>query len=209
MQDTVSRFGSASIWQSPWGVLNGNPGSGFVFGNFMPGGVASWGDHSFSAVTIPRLFTVAGSSALSPADVLYSKLVILWGKNSSRTEQVAWPYVIRMAKENGTKVIYIDPRYNPTTQALSDQWIPIRPGTDIALMLAISNVWFKENLTDNTFIAANVDPVGLAKYKDYVLGNTAGPDGAIDRTPEWQQSITGVPAATVRSGEALCQLKAG
>jgi anaerobic dimethyl sulfoxide reductase subunit A len=81
---------------------------------------------------------------------------------------------------------------------IADQWIPIRPGTDMALMLAIANVLFKENLTDNSYIEANVDPVGLAKFKDYVLGVTAGNDGSIDRTPEWAEVITGIPAETIK-----------
>jgi anaerobic dimethyl sulfoxide reductase subunit A len=43
-----------------------------------------------------------------------------------------------------------------------------------------------------------VEPVGFSKWKDYVLGNSAGPDGAIDRTPEWAEKICGVPSETIR-----------
>ena len=200
IQDTVSKYGPYSIWESPWGMIGMWPTDGFVFGPYMPGGIACWGDHSFSAVSIPELLTegqIGWLTGCSPADILNSKLVLLFGKNSSRTEQVAWPYLIRLAKENGTKIIYLDPRYSPTAETMADQWIPIRPGTDLALMLALCNVMFKQNLIDSNYVNSNVDPVGLAKFKDYVLGNTAGSDGAIDRTPQWAEAICGVPADTI------------
>ncbi len=208
IQDTVNTYGPGSIWESPWGMIGMWPTDGFVFGPYMNGGVACWGDHSFSAVSIPELLVegvMGWATGCSPADVFNSKLVILWGKNSSRTEQVAWPYILRLAKENGAKIVYIDPRYTHTAEAIADQWIPIRPGTDSALMLAICNVLFKQSTFDSAYVTANVDPVGLAKFTDYVLGKTAGSDGAIDRTPEWAEKITGVPAATIT---ALAQLYA-
>ena len=67
----------------------------------------------------------------------------------------------------------------------------------MAMILAIANVWFKENLYNAAYVAKYVEPTGFQKWKDYVLGNTPGydgsdgqtsPDGAIDRTPEWASS---------------------
>ncbi len=84
-------------------------------------------------------------------------------------------------------------------EALGSQWIPIRQGQDIVMMLAVANVLFKENLYNADFVSKFVEPTGFAKWKDYVLGNTAGPDGKIDRTPEWAAPICGVPADTIRS----------
>ena len=75
------------------------------------------------------------------------------------------------------------------------------------MMLAVANVLFKENLYNANFVSKYVEPTGFAKWKAYVLGQTAGPDGAIDRTPEWAAPICGVPAATIRAfAEALMRV---
>jgi len=74
----------------------------------------------------------------------------------------------------------------------------------LAMMLAVANVLFKEDLYDKAFVEKFVESVGFAKWKDYVLGKAPGdmhgesPDGAIDRTPEWAEKICGVPAETIR-----------
>jgi len=104
-----------------------------------------------------------------------------------------------MAREQGIPVIAIDHRYTWTTESLADQWIPIRPGTDVAMIFAIANVLFKQNLYDQAFVSKWVEPTGFAQWKDYILGNAAGDDGKIDRTPEWAEAICGVPAATIRA----------
>ena len=95
-------------------------------------------------------------------------------------------------------MIVIDPVYS-TTARQADQWIPIRPGTDMALMAAMANVLFKENLYNKDFVSKWVEPKGFQMWQDYILGNAAGPDGKIDRTPEWAEPITGIPAATIRA----------
>ena len=55
-------------------------------------------------------------------------------------------------KNNGTKFIVVDPRYSDTAQSLADQWIPLLPTTDNALMDAMMYVIVTENLHDKAFI---------------------------------------------------------
>lgn len=74
----------------------------------------------------------------------------------------------------------------------------------MAMLLAMANVLFKENLYDQAYVSKYVEPTGFAKWKDYVLGNTAGPDGKVDRTPEWAEKICGVPADTIRGLTRFC-----
>jgi anaerobic dimethyl sulfoxide reductase subunit A len=104
-----------------------------------------------------------------------------------------------LAREKGMKVVSIEVKYTMTAEALADQWIPIRPQTDMVMMLAVANVLFKENLYDQDYVSKFVEPTGFQKWQDYVLGVTGGPDGVIDRTPEWAAPICGVPAATIRA----------
>ena len=88
--------------------------------------------------------------------------------------------------------------------ALADEWIPIRPGTDVAMMSAMAYVIINENLTDNDFIERCC--IGFDKenmpdeyndqesYKDYILGIFDG----VPKTPEWAETITSVPASKTR-----------
>ena len=55
-------------------------------------------------------------------------------------------------KQNGTRFIVVDPRYSDTVSSLADQWIPLLPATDNALMDAMMYVIVTENLHDRDFI---------------------------------------------------------
>ncbi|MGA2874931.1 MAG: molybdopterin-dependent oxidoreductase [Nitrososphaerales archaeon] len=135
-------------------------------------------------------------------NVLNTKFIVFWGNDPAETGGVPWQttaYYFALAHESGIPAIYIGPRESMTAEVLADQWIPIRPGTDVTMMLAVANVLFKENLYDQTFVAKYVEPTGFTQWKNYVLGVTAGPDGAIDRTPAWAAPICGVPAETIQA----------
>ena len=81
------------------------------------------------------------------------------------------------------------------------QWIPIKPGTDLALILAIADVVFQQKLYDQSFIDKWIEPTGFAQWKNYVTGVTDG----VEKTPQWAESITGIPSETIT---ALAQLYA-
>lgn len=111
-------------------------------------------------------------------------------------------YCIERAKaKSNAKLIVIDPRYNDTAVGKEDEWIPIRPGTDAALVSALAYVMITEDLVDQPFLdkyCVGYDektlPASAPKnghYKAYILGQ--GKDG-IAKTPEWASKITGIPA---------------
>lgn len=77
-------------------------------------------------------------------------LCVSWGENMAETALGSFR-AIRNARERGAKVIVIDPRFTPTA-ARADEWLPIRPGTDSALALAMIDVILKQGLQDDTFI---------------------------------------------------------
>ena len=99
------------------------------------------------------------------------------------------------------KFISIDPRYTVDAQALNAQWIPIRQGTDMALILAMADVMFQQNLVNQAFVTQYVEPTGFATWKNYVTGVSDG----VEKSPQWAAAITGIPAATI---QALTQLYA-
>ena len=69
----------------------------------------------------------------------------MWGMDPV----VAWfgptSYYMQLAHEYGCKTIVIDPRYTQSAEILADQWIPIRPGTDLAMMLAVAQVLYEDD----------------------------------------------------------------
>ncbi len=87
-------------------------------------------------------------------------------------------------RAKGAKMVYVDPFYNQTASK-SDEWIPIRPGTDGALALSLGHVLIKKNLINKAFIEEWC--TGFDEYAAYVS----------DKTPEWAQEITSIPAATI------------
>ena len=127
-------------------------------------------------------------------------LVVMWGHNPSWSIMGNTSYQYLQAKKAGVRFIFVDPWCNPTMQALADEWVPIRPGTDTALLLAVAYVLIREELQDQAFLdrycigfdadhmPAGVSPEG--NFKDYVLGTFDG----CPKTPEWAQPICGVPA---------------
>lgn len=88
------------------------------------------------------------------------------------------------AKENGAKVVALDPRLSEMA-AWAGEWVPLRPGTDGAFLLALMNVIVRENLYDASFVQANT--VGFDELKAE----------AVKYTPEWAEKITGIAAGTI------------
>ena len=114
-----------------------------------------------------------------------SKYILFFGWNPlSATKWSHLPRIITRGIENGAKMVVVDP-YLSYTANKAHEWIPIRPGTDGAMALAMGNVIIRDKLYDEAFIKDWT--VGFEQYADYVK----------DKTPEWQEKITSVPAKTV------------
>ena len=73
---------------------------------------------------------------------------------------------IRRERPNRAKVVVIDPRYS-VTAAKADRWLPINPGTDGALAMAIAHVIISEGLYDAEFIKNWA--TGFDEYKELAL----------------------------------------
>ncbi|WP_312559099.1 DMSO/selenate family reductase complex A subunit [Atlantibacter hermannii] len=142
-----------------------------------------------------------GSSLDTLAD---TPLVILWGHNTNETIFGHSNHYFQKMKRNGTRFIVIDPRYSDTVSSLADQWIPLLPTTDNALMDAMMYVIITENLHDKAFIERytlgfdeTMMPEGVPANESLVAYLTGAKDG-IKKTPEWAEPITRVPANTIR-----------
>ncbi|MBE3580637.1 MAG: molybdopterin-dependent oxidoreductase [Thermoanaerobacteraceae bacterium] len=91
---------------------------------------------------------------------------------------------ITAAKEKGAHLVAVDPRLSDFA-TFADEWLPIRPGTDLALVLALIHVIINENLYDAAFVAERT--IGFDELKA----------GVRDYTPEWAAGITGIDAPTI------------
>ncbi len=200
MEETVDKYGPYSITTA----YQPSPNLERIFG-LWGAGVEGWGWCSMDPgrLAMHLMGGVPGWSynetSNDLADVLLNtKLIVLWGfeptiNHFGPGHQVA--YFLKMARERGTPVICIEPRYTTAAEVLADQWIPIKPGTDTAMMLAIGYILLTENLYDKEYVEKYVDPRGVEEWRKYILGET---DGA-PKTPEWAEKICGVPAETIRA----------
>ena len=154
-----------------------------------------WGSTSFQGGVYSQRITYGtfyGSNTRD--DLINSRLIIMWGWNPASTiTGVNTNWYLAQAKEAGTRIIAVDPRYTDSAATFAHQWIPIRPGTDGAMLLAMACVMIKENLQDQEFL--DTYTVGFDKFKDYVLGIEDG----VAKTPAWAEEITSVPASTTEN----------
>ncbi|MCA9523811.1 MAG: molybdopterin-dependent oxidoreductase [Myxococcales bacterium] len=89
------------------------------------------------------------------------------------------------ALKNGGQLVVVDPRFS-IAASKARHWLPIKPGTDIALLLAWINVIIEEKLYDRDFVAKYGH--GFDELKKHVA----------DKTPEWAWTQTTIPAAKIR-----------
>lgn len=179
----------------------------FPFAPYLHAGVGAWGENSAPAhataefrhlgYDVGTMFAghgYLGEVGFEAPDIFNSNLVILWGMDPLVSWYGHFSYYIKLAREKGIPVIIIDPRYTASAEVLADQWIPIRPGTDHAMMLAIANVLFEEDLYDHEWVERWVEPEGYEKWRQYICGIEDG----VAKTPEWAEEICAVPAETIR-----------
>ncbi|MCZ7535106.1 MAG: molybdopterin-dependent oxidoreductase [Acidimicrobiia bacterium] len=119
------------------------------------------------------------------ADFLQSKYILLFGWNpTSAIKWVYLPRIITRAVEAGARLVVVDP-YMSDTAAKAHEWVSIRPATDGALALAMAHVIVRDELYNKKFV--DRWSVGFDEYADYLA----------DKTPEWAEEITSVPAVTI------------
>lgn len=131
------------------------------------------------------LYTLGATLGTATEDYAHARLILIWGSNTLTSNLHLWPF-IQTARKNGARVIVIDPARTRTAKA-ADEWLPIRPGTDGALALALMHVIIGENLYDAEYVEKYT--VGFAQLAERVQ----------EWTPERAAAITGIPAERIRS----------
>ncbi len=112
------------------------------------------------------------------------KYIILTGRNLMEAISTSETHDLSHAIDSGVKVVYLDPRFTKTA-AKAAEWLPIKPGTDLAFHLALLNVIIGNNLYDSYFV------------NNYIVGFDGLANEVRKFTPEWASKITGIPAETI------------
>ncbi|GKX56923.1 dimethyl sulfoxide reductase subunit A [Leminorella grimontii] len=176
--------------------------------NLYGGFLEQHGTYSTAQINhiFPYVYGGAPESLLS--EIKNSDLVVMFGHNLGETRMSGggqFYETLNALKQSNARVIIIDPRRTDSVTTLDAEWIPIRPGTDGALVAGIGYTLIQEGLADEAFLkeyCIGWDETTLpasapknASYKDYLLGN--GPDG-VAKTPEWASGITGISAVRIK-----------
>ena len=112
---------------------------------------ADVGDHHPGAQATVGKITFSGSMD----DLFHSDLILIWGGNPVYT-QIPNAHFITEARYNGARVVTIAPDYSASA-IHADQWVPVNPGSDAALGLALAQVIVSGNLHDVAFIREQTD----------------------------------------------------
>ncbi|KUI38872.1 molybdopterin oxidoreductase [Mycobacterium sp. IS-1496] len=184
----IDEYGSQAIMPHAYlghqGVLNGLT-SGDAFFNRLGSTVAEK-TYCESGSSTAWHMTVGGSGGLDVESMAHSKYIIVWGMNMTSTNLHGWPFLLEARKNNGAKIVVIDPVRNRTARQ-ADWHIRIRPGTDGALAMGMIHEIIAQGLTDT----------------DYIERHTVGFDDLAARAaqypPERVEEITGIPADDVRT----------
>ncbi len=172
------------------------------------GCVEAWGEVSWGAW--PEAYrhvtgvTGARDTGNDRMRLRQAKLIVLWGANPAWSSGGVPSFNYLQAKKAGARFIVVDPHYSDSAQLLADEWIPVRPGTDTALLLGMAYQIITKGLHDTAFLdrycvgfdrdhmPAGANPA--ENFKDYVLGASDGEP----KTPEWASGICGTAPDLIR-----------
>ncbi|WP_424812403.1 molybdopterin guanine dinucleotide-containing S/N-oxide reductase [Roseococcus sp. YIM B11640] len=158
-----------------------------------------------SAVILPRI--VAPMEQISRHNVTWdaiaehSEIVLAFGGMALKNSAVASGGISRhvergsmkAARDRGAEFILVAPLRDDLPEEAGAEWLPVRPNTDVALMLALTHTLVAEGLHDRAFLARYTS--GWEVFEPYLMG---GADGQ-PKDADWAAAITGLEAGSIRA----------
>jgi biotin/methionine sulfoxide reductase len=175
---------------------------------FLGGGcVDQVANYSFGAATyiLPRVIgtfqPVVGDITDWSSIVKHTRFMLAFGglatKNGQVTSGGAGAHTMELwlkrAKEAGIEFVSVSPLKSDAPDWLGAQWVPIRPNTDTAMMLAMAHTLLTEERYDKDFVARHC--AGFDAFRGYLLGL----DDGVAKDADWAEAITGVGADVIRT----------
>ncbi|WP_411704290.1 molybdopterin guanine dinucleotide-containing S/N-oxide reductase [Edaphovirga cremea] len=150
----------------------------YIIGTYSPmtGRVTSWE----SIAEHCEVFVAFGGLALKNAQVA----------SGGAAEHTLKPWLEKLVSK-GIPIINISPMRDDCPEFAKAEWIPIRPNTDVALMLALGYEIQRQGAHDLAFLASHC--TGYPQLLEYLTGAQDG----IAKTPQWASEITGIPVARI------------
>lgn len=177
--------------RSTFGYCAGEGMAEHTFKTFMADkfGSANFLNHSSICLqtTVSGYALTIGNYGL--ADLENAKYIIMAGAN--RAEAIVTPDSVDLFKRTrgrGAKLIVVDPRYT-NTAIHADEYLAIKPGTDLAFVLALTYYVIKNELYNRVYVKNNFS--NFDKYKKHILES--------NYTPEWAEKITGISASEIKN----------
>ncbi|TAM81745.1 MAG: hypothetical protein EPN43_14110 [Jatrophihabitans sp.] len=191
---TQAQYGKTSVWIAPYtgslSLIEGVVGAGFRFASVIGASAGdSQGDNQGDSAT-PAGWNYVLVDPENPdngggffdghesVDFLNAKAIVFWANNVAETSIPDWRIMCDARDRNGTQLISVDPRFTPTSAAC-DRWLPIRPGSDTALIDGLINYVITHKLYD----------------ADYIRSYTVGPYLVDPRTKKWLRADAVIPGA--------------
>jgi molybdopterin guanine dinucleotide-containing S/N-oxide reductase-like protein len=181
----ISEFGSEAILPYSYGgTLGALNGASMDRRFFHRLGASQLARNICSAAGEAGLKSVIGVKlGTEPEQFRHSRYIIAWASNIHGNNIHLWPF-IQEARRQGAKLVVIDP-YRTRTAACADWYLPINPGTDAALALAMMHVIINENLYDADYVARHT--VGFEQLREKVQAYTT------EQASKW----TGIAASDI------------
>jgi len=166
LKKVQAQYGSKSVWIAPYtgslSILEGVVGAGYRFASVIGASAGDFeGDNEGDSAT-PAGWNYVLVDPTNPAngggffdghestDFLNSKVIVLLANNVAETSIPDWR-IMDEARSNGATIVAIDPRFTATS-ASSDVWLPLRPGSDTALIDGVINYVLQNRLYDAAYL---------------------------------------------------------
>lgn len=129
-------------------------------------------------------YTLGGKVGMKVEHFAQSRLILIWGSNSVGSNLHFWR-LAQQAKRNGARLVCIDPRRSETADRCHEH-LPLMPGTDAALALALMHELIVHDWLDHDYIDR------------YTLGWPALRERALQWPPERAAQVCGLPVQKIR-----------
>lgn len=177
------------------------------FLNTIGGYTRSVQNYSYAAAHTILPHVIGDHSGLEAGHTSWSSIIdstrclVAFGGLSAKNSQVSaggvgrhiLPETLTALKAAGCRLVSISPVRDDTPDGFVDSWLAIRPGTDVALMLALASVLVEEGLHDQAFLDRHAS--GFDIFQRYLMGDADGRP----KTPAWASVLCDLPAEDIRS----------
>jgi len=185
MQAIKAKYGPESVALFTHGI-----GGNFLKHTLRAYGTPNIAAPSFAQCRGPRdvgFRLTFGEDVSSPerTDIANARCIVLIGSHLGENMHNTQVQEFSEAMAAGASLIVVDPRFS-VVASKAKWYLPIKPGTDIALLLAWMNVLLRENLYDKEYVAAH--GFGFEQFAA----------GIADFTPEWAYPETGIQPDVIR-----------